>query len=104
METFLLDPTLFTHYIALDPSVWWNGGALVDSAARRIAGFDTASRSLYLASSREPSSAVGSARLDSLLRAAPPKGLRWTYHPRPDLEHSTIFRALERAALVDALR
>jgi predicted alpha/beta superfamily hydrolase len=104
VETFLEEPALFTHYIALDPSVWWNGGMLVDSAGSRLAGFDPAPRTLYLATSREPSTAVGSARLDSLLRAAPPKGLRWTYQPRPDLEHSTIFRALEGAALVDALR
>ena len=104
VETFLEEPTLFTHYIALDPSLWWNTGVLVDSAMQWLVRFDSTSRTLYLASSREPSSAVGSARLDSLLRAAPPPGLRWTYEPRPDLEHSTIFRALKRAALVDALR
>jgi predicted alpha/beta superfamily hydrolase len=104
VETFLEEPRLFTHYIALDPSVWWNAGMLVDSAASRLARFNKAPRTLYLATSREPSTAVGSARLDSLLRAAPPKGLRWTYQPRPDLEHSTIFRALEGAALADALR
>jgi predicted alpha/beta superfamily hydrolase len=103
VETLLEEPTLFTHYIALDPSLWWNAGMLVDSAAARIAAFDAAARTLYLASSREPSTAVGSARLDSLLRARPPSGLRWRYEPRPDLEHSTIFRALEGAALADAL-
>jgi hypothetical protein len=104
VETFLEDPSLFTHYVALDPSVWWNGGMLVDSARSRIAQFDKAPRTLYLASSREPSTSVGLARLDSLLRATQPKGLRWRYEPRPDLEHSTIFRALEGAALADALR
>jgi predicted alpha/beta superfamily hydrolase len=104
METFLEEPTLFTHYIAFDPSFWWNAGALVDSAGPRLAGFDNAPRTLYLASSKEPTTAVGAARLAALLRAAPPKGLRWSYEARPDLEHSTIFRALERAALVDALR
>jgi uncharacterized protein len=104
METFLEEPALFTHYVVLDPSVWWNTGALVDSAASRLAHFDNSSRTLYFASSLEPSTSVGLARLDAILRAAPPPGLRWTYVPRPDLEHSTIFRALESAALVDALR
>ena len=104
VETFLEDPSLFTHYVALDPSVWWNGGMLVDSARSRLAHFDKAPRTLYLASSREPSTSVGLARLDSLLRVTKPKGLRWRYEPRPDLEHSTIFRALEGAALADALR
>jgi predicted alpha/beta superfamily hydrolase len=104
VETFLEAPTMFTHYIALDPSVWWNNGAMVDSAARSIARFDGAPRTLYLASSREPSSAVGSARIAALLRAAKPQGLRWTYAPRPDLGHDNIFHALERVALMDALK
>lgn len=104
LETFLDDPTLFTHYVALDPSVWWNAGALVGSAVPRLAAFSNAPRTLYLASSREPSSAVGSARLAAMLQANPPPGLHWTYQPRPDLQHSNIFHWLERVALTDALQ
>jgi predicted alpha/beta superfamily hydrolase len=104
VETFLQEPSLFTHYVALDPSVWWNGGALVDSAGPRVAAFDTAARTLYLATSREESTAVGTARIIALLQAAAPRGLRWTHTPRPDLTHANIFRSLEGAALADALR
>jgi hypothetical protein len=102
VEQFLLDPTLFTHYIALDPSVWWNRGALIDSSASLIARLDTKPRTLYLSTSKEPSTAVGIARLDSLLHSARPRGLRWIYEPRVDLEHSTIFKAVKPKALVDA--
>lgn len=102
LETFLVEPELFSHYIALDPSVWWNAGALVDSAGPRTATMGAAPRSLYLASSREETTAVGSARLHAMLRAAPPPGLRWKYESRADLTHATIFRALKSAALVDA--
>ena len=73
VETFLETPQLFTHYIAFDPSVWWNNGALIASAAARIARFDAAPRTLYLACSHEPSTAVGSATLDSLLKVASPR-------------------------------
>lgn len=104
VETFLTEPALFTHYIALDPSVWWNAGLLVDSAVSRMAAMSDAPRTLYLATSVEPSTAVGTARLAALLRASPPRGLRFTYAPRPDLTHATIFRALEAASLADALR
>lgn len=104
VETFLEKATLFTHYIALDPSVWWNAGAMVDSARARLAAFDAAPRTLFLATSREPSSAVGSARLADLLRASPPRLLRWTYEPRPDLTHANIFSSLEVRALVYSLR
>jgi hypothetical protein len=103
VETFLTEPGLFTHFIALDPSLWWNNGALVDAAGGRIATLDSKVRTLYLASSREPSTAMGAARLASLLRAASPEGLRWRYQPREDLEHATIFRALKAEALMTAL-
>jgi hypothetical protein len=104
VETFLTEPSLFTHYVAFDPSVWWNRGALVDSAASRIAAVGAAPRTLWLATSKEPSTAVGIARLDSLLKAAPPAGLRWTYTPRPELTHANIFRTVAPTALADALR
>ena len=104
VETFLREPSLFTHYVALDPSVWWDRGALVDSAAARLTAFDRAPRTLYLATSLEPSTAVGTARLAALLQAAPPAGLQWTYEPRPDLTHATIFRGVGPAALARALR
>ena len=105
VETFLREPTLFRHYVAFDPSVWWDGGALVDSAAARLAEASRAPpRTIHFASSKEPSTAVGSSRLAATLEAARPPRLRWTYEPHPELEHSTIFRALAPRALADALR
>ena len=104
VETFLADPALFDHYVALDPSVWWNGGALVDSAPARLAALDAAPRTLFLASSDVTDIADGTARLAALLRTASPGGLAWGYAPRPDLTHATIFRALGPAALASALR
>jgi predicted alpha/beta superfamily hydrolase len=103
VETFLEAPTLFDHYVAFDPSLWWNRGALVDSAGARLAALDASPRTLYLAASRDAIDAQ-STRLADLLRAAPPAGLRWEFHPRPDLTHATIFRAAEAAALASALR
>ena len=104
LETFLHDPTLFQHYIALDPSLWWDAGGLVAGAAGRVASPAATERSLYLASSREPSTATGSAALAALLPKDGSGNLRWTYVPRTDLEHATIFRALKTEALVSALR
>ena len=103
VETFLADPSLFDHYVALDPSLWWNGGLLVDSAPARLAKLDARPRTLYLASSNVPEITEGTARLAARLRVAPQRGLRWRYVPRPDLTHASIFRSLGPAALVDAL-
>ncbi|HEX6535203.1 MAG TPA: alpha/beta hydrolase-fold protein [Gemmatimonadaceae bacterium] len=104
VETFLTEPALFDHYVALDPSLWWNGGSLVDSASANAAALDTAPRTLYLASSNVPEITAGTARLAELLRTAAPKGLALVYVPRPDLTHATIFRGVGPAALASALR
>jgi predicted alpha/beta superfamily hydrolase len=104
VETFLQKPALFTHYIAFDPSVWWNGGALIDSAQSRIASIGGKARTLYVVTSVEPSTAVGSAKLAGMLRSASLEGLRLTYLPRVDLTHATIFRAAKPAALIDAFK
>ena len=105
VETFLLDPTLFDHYVALDPSLWWNGRTLVDSlAAARVAALDGRARTLFLASSDTRDIAEPTARLAELLAAAASPALAWKYAPRPDLTHATIFRAVGPAALAEALR
>jgi hypothetical protein len=104
LETFLVEPSLFDHYIALDPSIWWNSGALLESAGARLAAFNDAPRTLYLATSNVNEIAAGTARLAALIRASPPPGLMWNYEPRPDLTHATIFRAIKPAVLANVLR
>lgn len=104
IETFLTQPDMFTHYIALDGSTWWNKGALVDAAPGYIKAFDTKPRTLYLANSDIKEMADGVRKLNATLKAAPPKGLQWKYVERLDLDHSTIFLGLQVEALIHALR
>ena len=101
VETILAEPTLFDHYVAFDPSLGWNGGALLDSASARLAA-DGKPRTLYLASSKDDIDS-GTARLAEFLRATRPRGLAWVYEPRPDQRHATIFRAAGPGALALAL-
>src|SRR5512138_3490265 len=63
LETFIQEREQFTHYIALDPSVWWNGGALIDHVMSSPLPIDRAPRTLYLATSKEPSTSVGVTKL-----------------------------------------
>jgi hypothetical protein len=104
VETFFAEPALFAHYVALDPSLWWNGGALVDSAPPRLASLDDRPRTLFLASSNVEDITAGTARLAGILRSAHPRSLVWEYVPRPDLTHATIFRGVGPTALARALR
>jgi predicted alpha/beta superfamily hydrolase len=109
VETFLREPAMFDHYVAFDPSLWWNRGALVDSARAlpamrpRRAASAGRPRTLYVAGSRDDID-NWTTRLADALRAEAPRGLRWTHAARPDVTHATIFRALAPAALADALR
>jgi uncharacterized protein len=103
VETFLTEPALFSHYVAFDPSLWWNKGALVDSAGSMLKRHDSARRTLYLSSSKDDIDAQ-TARLATILKAAAPKGLVSVHEPRPDLTHSTIFAGVGPAALARALR
>src|SRR6478736_173681 len=87
VETFLLIPQLFDHYVALDPSLWWDGGSLTASAQSRLAAFDSRSRSIYLASSNVTEIATPTAQVAELIGRSG-KRVRSTYLPRPDLTHT----------------
>jgi predicted alpha/beta superfamily hydrolase len=93
VETFIEQPELFDTYIALSPSLWWNHEALVRSAAGRLRAHRDLHAALYLSSADEDDIVAATERLAEILRASAPAGLRWEYHPRPDLQHSTIYRA-----------
>jgi len=103
LETMLLEPKMFRRYIALSPSLWWNREALVRAAARRLGAFDQSPRALYLAEANEAGIREGTAELAAILKAHAPPALTWYYVPRPDLEHSTIFRGVAPDAFVRVL-
>jgi len=58
---------------------------------------------LYLAAANEPGIEAETAALAALIGKHTPPGLRWQYEPRPDLEHSSIFRAVVPEAFVRTL-
>jgi predicted alpha/beta superfamily hydrolase len=93
VETFLEQPDLFDTYIALSPSLWWNHEGVVRGAAERLRARPDLHATLYISSADEEDIQAASAHLAEVLRANAPAGLRWEYRPRPDLHHSTIYRA-----------
>ncbi|MBE4748058.1 alpha/beta hydrolase [Corallococcus sp. ZKHCc1 1396] len=99
VETFFLQPELFTTSIALSPSLWWNDEELVRKAAERLQARPDLRATLYVASAEEDNIAPQSARLAEVLRANAPAGLKWRYEPRPDLRHDNIYRSLSPQVL-----
>jgi predicted alpha/beta superfamily hydrolase len=98
VETLLLDPKLFDTYIAFDPSVWWNDGALVKSAAAQLKTMGTAPKTLYMAGSSEDRSDMGKALVAVLEKSAPAQ-LTWKFVPMPEETHATIYHPAALRAL-----
>ena len=91
VETFLLEPQLFDHYFAFDPSLWWNRGALPSQAAGLLARHDDAPHTLYLASSSEAGIAAEVQRLAQVLAGSATRGLDWHVEAMPQETHGTIY-------------
>ncbi|HUR82709.1 MAG TPA: alpha/beta hydrolase-fold protein [Thermoanaerobaculia bacterium] len=80
VETFVLQPELFDTYIAVDPSVWWNDGKLVDERIR------AANKSLFIAASKDAALDL----TERFVRAAR-EANRVQYEAMPEEGHATIF-------------
>lgn len=94
VETLLLEPALFRSYIAVDPSLWWNGGALLDP----VPGAGTLrGRAVYVATSGNAELAGAAERLGA--RLAPASGVAWHLEPMPAETHGTIFHPAALRAL-----
>ena len=90
VETFFLEPDLFDTYIAIDPSLWWNDHALVDSAAARLRSDEIGKHTLYLANSSQDIDQLTRVLADTLSKYAPPD-LTWHYQPMMEETHATIY-------------
>jgi len=90
IETLLQEPALFNSYIALDPSLWWNHGALLSGAGKQLPSVARSGARLFLASSGQPELAASSARLAAVLQQTSPATLV-KYQPLPEETHATIY-------------
>ena len=92
LETLFAQPQLFDTYIALSPSLWWNGQALVRGAAGPLKAWPRGlNRTLYFATSGDDDIDDAGQKLQAVLRSNAPTQLTWFYEPRPDLQHSDIY-------------
>jgi uncharacterized protein len=102
VETFLTEPAMFDHYLAFDPTLRWNGGALVRGAGERLRTLPVSGRTLYLASSGDAGLEPAMAALTADLGRAP--GVRWTYTPMPEETHATIYHPAAMRAFREVFR
>ena len=98
IETLFGEPGLFDTWIAISPSLWWNDGTLARAAERWLKAHPRLTGRLYLAGAgddiRPPVEALAAA-----LRSSAPSGLVWSYEPRADLRHATIYENVAPALI-----
>ena len=100
VETFLLTPDMFDHYIAFDPSLWWNNHYLVRTAKEHLAKFPASEKRIWFAGSNTEDIALFTKDLAAILSAENRSNIKWMYSDEPGEQHSTIFRAAKEKAII----
>ena len=101
VETFLKEPQMFDAWVAVSPSLWWDGGRLAQQSGAHLRNHSNDARTLILTMGDE--GAEAQALMETLtanLREHALPGLTWTFEPRPDETHATIYHG----AALDAFR
>lgn len=100
VETFFLTPELFDHYIAFDPSLWWNNHYLVRTAKEHLALFPKTEKRIWFAGSSADDISQYTNSLAEILKMENLPNINWFYSPEPKEKHNTIFRATKEKAII----
>ncbi len=101
VETFLKAPEMFDAYVAVSPSLWWDGGRLARQAGAHLRDHSNDPRTLILTLGDEgPEMHAPMEVLVAHLRDHATPGVTWDYTPRPTESHATIYHG----AALDAFR
>lgn len=101
VETFLKEPQMFDAYVAVSPSLWWDGGRLARQAGAHLRDHSNDPRTLILTLGDEgPEMQAPMDVLVGNLRDYAMPGVTWDFTPRPTESHATIYHG----AALDAFR
>ncbi|MBC6607547.1 alpha/beta hydrolase [Hymenobacter sp. BT188] len=91
VETLLLEPDLFDTYVAFDPSLWWNNGALITQADKLLRAYAGPTKTLYVAFSSDTEKAPTTQCFATILKSAACHKLIYQYQAMPEETHATIY-------------
>jgi len=100
METFFLTPQMFDHYIAFDPSLWWNNHYLVRTAKEHLSKFPSNEKRVWFAGSNAKDISPFTKELANILKKENKANLKWKFSDEPKEKHTTIFRATKEKAII----
>ncbi len=99
LETFLLHPESYDTYVCISPSLWWDGQSLMKAADQALRRPLYSGKRLYLSHANELDIVAGVEKVVEALKAHAPQGLKWTYDPRPQETHGTVYHPVAMSAL-----
>lgn len=99
VETLVVEPQLFDHYLAFDPSLWWNAEGLTATATERLRTLRGARKQLAVVLSSEPSIVAPAERFRAALVGADTSVLGWSMSTMPAETHATIYHPAAMATL-----
>jgi len=89
MYTLLKEPELFRTYYATDPSFWWNNDFMIKLASESVGNLPS-DKLLWIAGIDETFRGMGIGRMDSVLKAKAPLGLKWKIATFPNEKHNSV--------------
>ena len=99
VETWALEPSLFSTYIAFDPSLWWNAAGLQPATQAALRERKGAAPRLYIAASSEPGILKASQPFAEMLKRELAPGSAFQYVALPQETHATIYHPAALQAL-----
>jgi len=94
--TLLNKPDLFSNYIAISPSLWWDENSILDNSKTFLKENPQLNQRLYLSIGNEAGGHIGDRYFTSVkdlsnsLEANAPKLLEWEFKHMPNESHGTI--------------
>lgn len=99
VDTMLEAPTLFDDYIAISPSLWWDGGRVAAEASAKLTAPQLESRRLYMAIANEGGTMQAGVETLRAAIAAAPEVFAFIFSDRSASEtHATIYHGEALAA------
>ena len=89
MNAFISDPQLFTAYLALSPSIWWDNRIMLNKTEVFLSKNPKLYNRLYVAMANEGTQ-MGVDSLATILKKYSSKELIWKYDKYPEEIHETV--------------
>jgi len=90
MYVLLREPGLFTNYYCSDPAFPWNNERIITMAEETFTKTTELNKTLWIIGAQETYRNVGIEKMDSVLRAIAPEGLRYKTSVYPNETHMSV--------------